>query len=129
MSLHEKRGFSLINGALLVSLSIIREGILPFSHESSCHSSAIIQGVGMRFIPVPLHYVHICSSLINGFFKVAVRPALPINGVDIIVGNDLAGGKVMPVPEVLDSPDLNLESMSITQPLPEIVPACVVTRP
>lgn len=109
------------------SQSIIREGILPLSHESSCHSSAVIQGVGMRFIPAPLHCVHIRSSLINGFFKVAVRPALPINGVDVIVGNDLAGGKVMPVPEVLDNPDLSLESVSTTQPL-EIFPACVVTQ-
>lgn len=43
------------------------------------------------------------------------------------MGNELAGCKVMPVPEVLDSPDLHLESVSITQPLPEIFHACVVT--
>lgn len=56
-----------------------------------------------------------------------MSPALPINGGDIIMGNELAGCKVMPVPEVLDSPDLHLESVSITQPLPEIFHACVVT--
>lgn len=62
------------------SQSIIREGILPLSDESSCHSSTIIQGVGMRFIPAPLHRVHNRPSLINGFFKVVVLFPLPTLG-------------------------------------------------
>lgn len=108
------------------SQSIIREGILPLSSKSSCHSSAVVQGVGMGFISVPLHNVHLRSSLVSGFFKVAVRPALPIKGVDFILGNDLAGGKVMPVPEVLDSPGLNSETHPSASS--DVFPACVVTR-
>ena len=81
------------------SQSIIRAGILPLSALSSCNSSAIVQGVGMSYIPAPLHHVHVQSSLVSGSFKVAVLPELPVKGIDFILGNDLAGGKVHPVPE------------------------------
>ena len=110
------------------SQSIIREGILPLSTRSSCRSRAVVQGVGMGFIPAPLHNIHVQSSMVSGVFKVAVHPALPIKGVDFILSNDLAGGKVMLVPEVLDSPDFKSRSENPAQFLPEIVPACVVTR-
>lgn len=67
------------------SQSIIREGVLPLSCKSSCHSSAIVHGVGMAFVSAPLHNVHVQSSLVSGCFKVAVLPALPIKGVDFIL--------------------------------------------
>ncbi len=81
----------------------------------------------MAFVSAPLHNVHVQSSLVSGCFKVAVLPALPIKGVDFILSNDLAGGKVMPVPEVLDTPSLNTDSDS-AQVLTDTFPACVVTR-
>nr|XP_033934217.1 uncharacterized protein LOC117442317 [Pseudochaenichthys georgianus] len=110
------------------SQSIIREGILPLTSRSSCGSSAVVQGVGMTLVAAPLHNVYIHSSLVKGFFKVAVLPALPIKGVDFILSNDLAGGKVKPVPEVIDSPDLSLDAEKSAEVPPEIFPACVVTR-
>nr|XP_033942275.1 uncharacterized protein LOC117449038 isoform X1 [Pseudochaenichthys georgianus] len=110
------------------SQSIIREGILPLTSRSSCGSSAVVQGVGMTLVAAPLHNVYIHSSLVKGFFKVAVLPALPSKGVDFILSNDLAGGKVKPVPEVIDSPDLSLDAEKSAEVPPEIFPACVVTR-
>ncbi|XP_033963931.2 uncharacterized protein [Pseudochaenichthys georgianus] len=82
----------------------------------------------MTLVAAPLHNVYIHSSLVKGFFKVAVLPALPIKGVDFILSNDLAGGKVKPVPEVIDSPDLSLDAEKSAEVPPEIFPACVVTR-
>ena len=108
------------------SQSIICAGILPLSSRSSCRSSAVVQGVGMSFISAPLHQVYIESALVSGLFKVAVLPALPIKGVDFILGNDLAKGKVMPVPEVVDIPDLGSDSDPAEQL--DFFPACVVTR-
>lgn len=105
------------------SQSIIRAGILTLSDETSCHTSAIVQGVGMSFIPAPLHTVYVQSALVQGFFKVAVLPALPIKGVDFILGNDLAGGKVSPVLEVVESPESNTEPDNT-----DVFPNCVVTR-
>ncbi|XP_030271730.1 uncharacterized protein LOC115581049 isoform X3 [Sparus aurata] len=109
------------------SQTIIREGILPLSPKSSCNSSAIVQGIGMSLISAPMHNVYLQSPLVSGSFKVAVLPVLPIKGVDFILSNDLAGGKVMPVPEVLDAPDLSSESDKTSQTL-SVFPACVVTR-
>lgn len=109
------------------SQSIIRESVLPFSEESFCQSSVIVQGVELGYVSAPLHTIHIQSSLVSGSVKVAIRSALPIPGIDFILGNDLAGGKVMPVPEVLDRPELSLDSDS-AQDQPAIFPACVVTR-
>ncbi|XP_013867485.1 uncharacterized protein LOC106520098, partial [Austrofundulus limnaeus] len=108
------------------SQSIIREGILPLSVMSSCNSGVVVQGIGMTFVSTPLHNIHLKTSLVNGFCRVAVLPTLPIRGVDLILGNDLAGGKVLPVPEVLDTPDTSLVT---EQQMPsDIFPACVVTR-
>jgi len=69
--------------------SIILEGILPLTSKSSCHSSAVVQGVEMGFVLAPLHKVHLQSRLVSGLFKVAVLPVLPIKGVDFILGNDI----------------------------------------
>lgn len=63
----------------------------------------------MGYVLAPLHNVHIQSKLIKGFFPVAVRPCFPTEGVWFIMGNDIAGGKVYPVPEVVDSPILESE--------------------
>ncbi len=50
----------------------------------------------MGFVTVPLHHVWVTSELASGCFEVAVRPSLPVKGIDFIMGNDIAGGKVMP---------------------------------
>lgn len=54
--------------------------------------------------------IFMSSSVATGFFKVAVHPALPIKGKVFILGNDIAGGIVMPVLEVFDDPELTSES-------------------
>ena len=55
-------------------------------------------------------------------FKVCVRPELPVKGVHFIIGNNLAGGKVRPVLEVLDTPDDSL-SDPLLSPCPEVFSA------
>ncbi len=40
----------------------------------------------------------------TGLVKLAVRHKLPVKGVALFLGNDLAGGKVLPCPEVIESP-------------------------
>ena len=65
----------------------------------------------------------------SGKFKIAVRPQLPIAGIDLILGNDLAGGKVFPSPEVIGNPIADLfVSGSVTPGSPPLFPVCAVTR-
>lgn len=54
----------------------------------------------MGFITVPLYRIWVSSDLVSGCFNVAARSSLPVKGIDFIMGNDLAGGKVMPVVHV-----------------------------
>ena len=44
-------------------------------------------------------------NLVSGVFKVGVCPNLPIKGVNFIMGNDIAGGRVLPILEVSDCPE------------------------
>ena len=60
----------------------------------------------------------------------AIRPELPVEGVDMILGNDLAGGEVFPTPIVVSNP---VGYRSVNQgdqlsQMPKVFPACVVTR-
>lgn len=40
---------------------------------------------------VPIHCVYMKSDLVQGHFKIAVQPSLPVNGIEVILGNDIAG--------------------------------------
>ncbi|KAF7706561.1 hypothetical protein HF521_019815, partial [Silurus meridionalis] len=99
---------------------------LKFSEDNSCGSSVIVKGIEIGCVKVPLHRVHLQCELCTGFVRVAVRPSLPVTGVDFILGNDLAGGKVMPVLEVVDKPDIFCQSGDVTNS--DVFPACAVTR-
>ena len=40
---------------------------------------------------VPLHGVYLKCDLVTGPVIVGIRPSLPVQGVSLILGNDLAG--------------------------------------
>ncbi|XP_034051852.1 uncharacterized protein LOC117532604 [Gymnodraco acuticeps] len=50
--------------------------------------------MGMNVVPVPLHSVVLNSGLVQGEVAMGVRPVMPIGGVDVILGNGLAGSRV-----------------------------------
>ena len=51
---------------------------------------------------VPFHNVKLKTDLVSG--TVVVRPELTVKGVSMLLGNDLAGGKVLSEPIVSNSP-------------------------
>lgn len=110
------------------SQSFILSSVLPVRAKSACGLSTVVRGIGMGFLPAPLHHVHVKSSLVTGFFAVAVRSRFPIDGVDFIMGNDIAGGKVYPVPEVIDVPISECEYDHLAQNHPTIFSVSVLTR-
>lgn len=71
----------------------------------------------MCFVPAPLHCVQ--SKLVSGFFPVAVSTAFPVDGVDFIMGNSIAGGRVYPVPEAVNVPIMVSEPDVVAQNLPD----------
>lgn len=54
------------------SQSIILESVLPFSEQSSCGSSVLVQSIDLSVVKVPLHNVYLRSGIISGEVKLAV---------------------------------------------------------
>ena len=86
------------------SQSLIRDDILPFSPQLDMGMMVLLQGVELDVFNVPLHKVCLKSTLVNGPVTLGVRPSLPVQGVDLILGNDLAGGKVAASPHISQMP-------------------------
>ena len=93
------------------SQSLLLESVMPFP---SSRSSVLIQGIDSRdYSSVPLHMIKLSK--------------LPIRGVDMLLGNDIAGDKVVPVPQLTDDPvQSSPDDLAIR--FPSTFPSCVVTR-
>jgi hypothetical protein len=110
------------------SQSLILADTLPFCDESYSGTSVLIQGVECGFLTVPLHNVYLRSDLITGPVAVGIRPSLPFKGVHLLLGNDLAGDKVVVNPLVTDTPLLDQSPDPCEQEIPDLYPSCAVTR-
>lgn len=106
------------------SQSVILASVLPFSSQTSCGYGAVLRGIEMGYSPRPVHFVHVKSNLVTGTFPVAVCSELPISGVDMLMGNDIAGGRVTPTLEVVDS----LQYSGPGGCSSELYPVCAITR-
>ncbi len=98
--------------------SFILADVLPFSTQSSCGSDVLVQGIELGVVRVPLHAVYLRSHLVTGLVKVAVQSQLPLKGISLILGNDLAGSKVSCLPEVVDIPCMSESNSVLTQEFP-----------
>nr|XP_054591872.1 uncharacterized protein LOC107373038 [Nothobranchius furzeri] len=100
------------------SQTLICKRVLLFSDASSAEFSVLLKGIELGALPSPVHKIQLNSPVISGDVHVALCEELPIKGIDVLLGNDLAGGKVIPTPELVEVPVLHE---------PVIFPVCVVT--
>ena len=110
------------------SQSLILADTLPFSEKSSSGTSVLIQGVECGFVNVPLHNIYLSSDLVTGPVAVGIRPYLPFKGVHLLLGNDLAGDKVVANPLLTSTPCVDQPPDPIEQEIPDLYPSCAVTR-
>ncbi|XP_013875699.1 uncharacterized protein LOC106525872 [Austrofundulus limnaeus] len=110
------------------SRSIILNSVLPLSDETSLNSFELVQGFGMKFVNVPLHRVHLKSELLSGEVVLAASPVFPINGVDLLLGNDFAGGKILVNPDVTAVPVFSDGPDELQIKFPKLFPMCAITR-
>ena len=108
--------------------SLMLDSVLPLTENSFTGANVLISGVEMGVLDVPLHEVNIKSSLINGNIVIGMRPSLPVEGISLILGNDLAGEKVMVDPRVVEKPRDDEKTEKLAEKFPGIFPASVVTR-
>lgn len=106
--------------------------MLPFSAHTATGGKAPVLGVGMVTLWVPVHRFHFDSDLVCGEVDMAIRPQLPVQGVDVILGNDLAGSKIWKegpplvyVGSVLQVPE---EPEGCAKESPTVFPSCAVTQ-
>ena len=110
------------------SQSLILADTLPFSEKTSSGTSVLIQGVECGLINVPLHNIYLSSDLVTGLVAVGIRPSLPFKGVHLLLGNDLAGDKVVVDPLLTNTPCVDQPPDPIEQEIPDLYPSCAVTR-
>ena len=68
------------------------------------------------------------SDLVTGLVAAGIRPSLPFKGVHLLLGNDLAGDKVVVDPLLTNTPCVDQPSDTIEQEIPDLYPSCAVTR-
>ena len=108
------------------SQSLILADILPFSADSATRASVLLQGVELGTVNVPLYKMTLKCNLGSGPVIVGVRPSLPVQGITVLLGNDLAGGRVLQSPQVTVVPQMRCDD--VTKQTQELFPACAVTR-
>jgi hypothetical protein len=122
--------------------TLILEGVIPLSEKTYTGTSILMKGIECRVVNVPLHKVEMRSKFVSGTVIVGVRKELPVTGVEILLGNDLAGADVqarIPVedinPIVCEKPITFVELENGDSSVePEVVdnvvlyPSCAVTR-
>ncbi|KAK3886585.1 hypothetical protein Pcinc_009233 [Petrolisthes cinctipes] len=119
------------------NLSLVLRDTVEWSDNTFTGEEVDIVGIGTSSVIIPVHYVWIKSGFIKGRVKVGVSDKLPVSGVDMLLGNDLAGNIVVPNPELVENP-ISEKDDKILEPeiyedkgkeeKIEIYPACVVTR-
>ena len=88
-----------------------------------------ITGIGNESFEVPLHRVYLHSDLFTGLITVGVTPTLPqgLDGITLLLGNEVAGSKVVAEPCMTNVPCLDNTKL-LEKEFPGIFPACVTTR-
>ncbi|MCP4255549.1 MAG: hypothetical protein GY775_19515, partial [Candidatus Scalindua sp.] len=107
------------------SQTLLCEGVLPLSEKTATGKSVLLKAVHSGTFRVPLHRINLSSNIVNGPVIVGVSPTLPVKGVSLLLGNDLASGKDILSPIVSDTSEI-CEDSDVTSE--HLFPACVVTR-
>ena len=107
--------------------SLMLDSLLPLTGNSFTGANVLILGVEMGVLEVRLHEVNIKSSLMNGNIVIGMSPSLPVEGISLILGNDLAGERIMVDPRVVEKPRDDEKMERLAEKFPGIFPASVVT--
>lgn len=131
------RGFvSLVGSDEKVPVNILRDSgaldsfysilqcVLPFSSDSDTGVCALVQGMGLKVLTVPLHKLFLSSDLVEGEVLLGVCSDLPVHGIQVILGNHLAAARMFDVapssPVAVPMACTGVASSAVCQ-------ACVVT--
>lgn len=115
--------------------TFVRETLLSFSPQADTGGCVPCRGLALQTLFVPVHKMFLSCGFFQKEVEVAVRPELPIRGVDIILGNDLVtDGRMWPddvrpvlTPRVQDS--VQIEQQQLPCPPASVPLVGAVTSP
>ena len=110
--------------------SLMLKGTVPISQERFTGHYVIISGISGHTMSVPLYRVLLKSKHLKPEVQcvlIGVSDQLPVPGVDVLLGNDLALGVCTTEPLVCESPSQDPEAQ-VESDNQDCFPACVVTR-
>lgn len=67
--------------------SLIVDSVLPFSTKTFIWTKVLVHGVELGRFEIPLHNVFMKSRLVTGQVQSGVCSRLPVDGVDLTLGN------------------------------------------
>lgn len=106
---------------------ILLKGAVPFIENVFTGDMVVSQGVSGA-VTVPVCQVFLKTDLVSKFVDVAVQDTLPVEAVSFLLGNDIAGNKVVPKQiETSVSTEEN-NAKSLEKEIPVLFPSCAVTR-
>ena len=108
--------------------SLILLNTLPFSVSSYTDTNVLIKGVDSKdFKSIALHSVHISSKFVSGPVTIGVRESLPYRDIQLLLGNDLAGDRVIINPLITAKPCVDPTYYRSEQDDSHLYPACNYT--
>ncbi len=85
--------------------SLPLKGVLPVTDETDLHKNVLVEGAGDTGCQsLPLHRVCLKSKYVSGDVTVSIVHKRLIDGIDMLLGNGLAGGHVEICPVVNEKP-------------------------
>lgn len=106
--------------------TLLRKGVVELPSSTFTGEFVVVRGVGGGYETVPVYRIYLRSELVTDYANVAEMGTLPFETINLGLGNDVAGKKVVPdgSEQLLDSHELS----KLEKEYPEVFTACVVTR-
>ncbi|XP_076030465.1 uncharacterized protein LOC143018769 [Oratosquilla oratoria] len=109
------------------ALSLVTKEAVPFLDECYTGSWVLVNGLtgGSR---IPLCQLYLQSHIKSGYVTLGVVDRVPVEGFSLLIGNDLAGGVMLPNVMVSSRPTAENNTTQLEEDIPGLFPACAVTR-
>ncbi|XP_076055291.1 uncharacterized protein LOC143033689 [Oratosquilla oratoria] len=109
------------------ALSLVAKDAVPSIETCYTGNWVLVNGLtGGSHIPLCMLYLR--SPITSGYVTLGVVDRLPVEGVSLLIGNDLAGGVMLHNAMVSSCPSVENNTSQIEKNLPGLFPACAVTR-
>ena len=107
------------------SHSLVLRSSFPRIYEALTGERVVLSGVHIAD-SVPLCSIFLDCGLVSKIISVGVIDKLPIEGVDFVMGNDLAGRRIVPDPILVDKPLLESPTAELELTQPNLFPVCIL---